>query len=317
MKYIANGAVITNRILFTDGRRIDDIMGGGGFYAFTALRLCTKDSMLASGVGVDFDECYGEWFDKNECCRDGLIVKVDRTNYNELKYFPDGRYVEYSIYGEDYERENYPKTVLTPRELEPFVDDAKGLYYGSVIDDGTNAELTELKKGRGFKLMWEIPESNVDELGEIYKRGGINAVRDHMKNVDIFSCNKPESFRIFGTTTVEESIAQLKRLEMPVYFRVGSKGAYMIDRGEDYFVPMISSVAKELEIDPTGCGNTSTAAAMWAYCEGMDPLMCCVVGNVVASFNVRQYGPFVDMSDKSHEEMMSVCDRVYGEIKNG
>ncbi len=317
MKYIANGAVITNRIIFGDGRVIENLMGGGGFYAFTALRLCTRDSMLVSGVGRDFDEFYGEWYDRNECCRDGLLVKVEKTNYNELKYFPDGRYVEYSIYGPEYEAENYPKTVLTPKEFEPFVGDARGVYYGSVVNAETNAELGELKKGRSFKLMWEIPESNVDPAGEIYRAGGLNALRDHMKHVDIFSCNKPESFRIFGVDNVEDAIACLKRLELPVYYRVGSKGAYMIDRGEAYFVPMISSVARELEIDPTGCGNTSTAAAMWAYCEGMDPLMCCVVGNVVASFNVRQYGPFVDMSEGSQKEMMRFCEKVYAELKKG
>ena len=33
MKYIADGSVITNRLIFTDGRVIEDIMGGSGMYA--------------------------------------------------------------------------------------------------------------------------------------------------------------------------------------------------------------------------------------------------------------------------------------------
>ena len=85
----------------------------------------------------------------------------------------------------------------------------------------------------------------------------------------------------------------------------------MISDGKEYFVPMISTVASELEIDPTGCGNTSTGAAMWAFCEGYDPLMTCIIGNVVASYNVRQYGPYQDMSQKTRDEMLKIAEDIY------
>ena len=51
MEYIAYGGVITNRLLYTDKTCIQDIMGGSGFYSFSALRLCTPKALLVAGVG--------------------------------------------------------------------------------------------------------------------------------------------------------------------------------------------------------------------------------------------------------------------------
>ena len=133
--------------------------------------------------------------------------------------------------------------------------------------------------------------------------------------MDLFSTNKPESFEIFGVSTVEEAIARYQALGMPVYYRVGTKGAYMIEGTEVAYVPMISLVPHEQEIDPTGCGNSSTAAAMWAYCEGFDLLKSCIVGNVVAAYNVRQYGPYPNLLEEDHQEMMAHVERIYRDIK--
>ncbi len=315
MNYIADGAVITNRLLFTDQREIDDIMGGSGLYAYSGLRMCTPDSMLVSGVGRDFDQFYGEWFGRNGCVRDGLLMKVDKTTYNELIYYPDDHYDEYSIYGREYERENLPKTVVTALDLAPFLRDAKGIHISGRMDEQFTQEIARLKSKHGFRIMWEVPESVVDELAGIYSRKGLGGIQQELAAVDLFSCNRPESFRIFGAHTEEEAIGLLKQLEKPVYYRVGKNGAYMIEAGREYFVPMISTVPPEQEIDPTGCGNSSTAAAMWAYCEGFDPLMTCVIGNVVASYNVRQYGPYPDMSRAAFDQMMAEAEKIYRDLK--
>ncbi len=317
MKYIADGSVITNRLIFTDGRVIEDIMGGSGMYAFAALRQCTPDSMLLSGVGEDFEKYYGEWFNRNNCTRDGLYVRSDKTIYNELVYDPEGKYIEYSIYGDEYEFYNIPEMIMSAKDYEPFISEVKGISRSSGIDEEFEKGMLEYKKKYDFKLMWEIPESQVDSLGESFRHGGMDEVKERLKIVDIFSCNKPESYRIFGTDNVEDSVKMLKQLDRPVYFRVGSAGACMIDEGKEYFVPMISSVPREQEIDPTGCGNSSTAAAMWAYCEGYDPLMCCIIGNVIASYNVRQYGPYPDMSEKTQKETLELAQTIYKKMTQG
>ncbi len=333
MKYIAEGSTITNRLLFLDGRVKADIMGGGGFYAYTALRMCTDDCLFLSSVGKDFDDFYGAWFDQNRCSREGLYYRVERTEYNELKYFPDGSYIEYSIYGDPFSEEELQtmrrqgimyvpdkdpevrkNLVLNVEDITKFMDDAKGLYTSKPLNDEVSEELMKHKQG-GCKIMWEIPASVLNDVNDIYLEGGIEAVQHHLRAVDILSINRNECALIFGVDTDEKILPLLKELKIPVYYRVGTDGAYMIAEGKDYFVPMISTVEKEKEIDPTGCGNSSTGAALWAWCEGYDPLMTCVIGNVVASYNVRQYGPFLDLSEETREEMFKTAQDIYEKLK--
>lgn len=315
MEYIAYGAVITNRLLYTDKTCIPDIMGGSGLYSFAALRLCTPKSMLLAGVGGDFEEFYGPWMDHNQCCKDGLLRVVDKTTYNELVYAPDGTYIEYSIYGPEYEAENVKKTILSGADLLPFLDDAKGVCINAGIDGAFSSVLLEAKKKHPFRVMWEVPASAISELAEIFRKDGFAGLKKRLRGVDLFSTNKPESFEIFGVSTVEEAVRAFQQLGMPCYYRVGTKGAYMIEGDQYAHVPMISLVPREQETDPTGCGNASTAAAMWAYCEGFDLRKSCVVGNVAAAYNVRQYGPYPELGAGAHEEMMAHVERIYQGMK--
>ena len=333
MKYIAEGATITNKILFLDGRVEEDIMGGGGFYAYTAIRMCTEDCLFVSSVGKDFDDFYGDFFDKNSCSREGLYYRLDKTMYNNLKYFPDGSYIEYSIYGKQYSDEQLAemrksglvflgeedpievkKQTLTIEDVVKFMDDAKGIYLNRSLGDHVSEELLK-HKVNGCIVMYEIPASTVEEARDIYNREGIDGLKHYFRAIDILSINRNESAIIFGKDSDEEIIPLLKALDKAVYYRVGTDGAYMIVDNKDYFVPMISTVDKDKEIDPTGCGNTSTGAVLWAYCEGYDPLMTCVIGNVVASYNVRQYGPFLDMSNDIKEEMLKISSDIYEKLK--
>ena len=335
MKYIVEGFAITNRLRFLDGRIKDNIMGGGSFYAYTAVRMCTDDCLYISSVGDDFDEYYGEWFKNNHCSKDGLFVQLKKTVFNELKYFPDGSYIEYSIYGKKYTDEelyNIRKSGIAylkdedPEEEKnrlvdidkwaKFMDDAKGLYTSQPLNEHNREVLTK-HKVNGCKIMWEIPSTGVETVSKIYDEKGIEGVKDYLKVIDIFSINRHECRDIFKVKTDEEIIPLLKKLNISTYYRVGTEGAYMIVDNKEYFVPMISTTDKDKEIDPTGCGNTSTGAVMWAHIEGYDPLMTCIIGNVVASYNVRQYGPYLDMSEETRKEMLNISKEIYDKISEG
>lgn len=331
MKYIVEGWTITNRLLFLDGRIEKGVMGGGGFYAYTAVKMCTDDCLFVSSVGKDFDDYYGDWFKNNNASKDGLFYQLDKTVYNDLKYFPDGSYIEYSIYGKKYTDEQLAdmrksglvflgetdpdelkKQFVDFKNVAPFMDDAKGIYTATALSEEHTQLMLEHKKN-GCRIMWELPATSVDETRDVYANGGIEGMKHYLRAVDMFSLNRNEASIIFGVKTDEEILPLLKALELPIYYRVGTDGAYMIVDNKDYFVPMISTVDSDKEIDPTGCGNTSTAASMWAWFEGKDPLMTCIIGNVIASYNVRQYGPYVDMSEKTRKEFFDTCDRLYKE----
>jgi len=306
-KYVAAGKVITNRIIFTDNRIMHDIMGGHGLYAYEGVALGAEDSVFVAPVGQDFDQFYGKWFDDNGFSREGLKFSMERCIYNELVYYPDGQYVEYSIYGKEEEAKTAVTGVLTLEDLAPHVMGAKGLY---TMIQFPHAEFRALKEKAGFKYMWEYSPL-------LLQNSGKQAVMDYIDLTDIYSLNRPESFELFGVDNEEAAIAEIKNLGKPCYYRVGSKGAYMIDGGETAFVPVVHVVPREQEIDPTGCGNSSTGGAMWAFSEGFDPLMTCIWGNVVAGFNVMQYGPKLDLGEETRKEAKAVAEKLYKEMKRG
>ena len=57
-------------------------------------------------------------------------------------------------------------------------------------------------------------------------------------------------------------------------------------------------------VDPTGCGNVSTAAALYGWCEGYEPKKIARLANISAAYNLLQYGPCpkVDAAMRRHAE---------------
>ena len=60
-------------------------------------------------------------------------------------------------------------------------------------------------------------------------------------------------------------------------------------------------------VDPTGCGNTSTGSALYAYAEGNDPLMVGIMANVASAQNIRQFGVI--------EDFLAVREESYAQAK--
>ena len=67
-------------------------------------------------------------------------------------------------------------------------------------------------------------------------------------------------------------------------------------------------------VDPTGCGNTSTGGALYAYAEGYDPLMVGIMANVASGQNIRQYGVIQDFA-KAREEAQAQVQELYAKYK--
>lgn len=281
MDYIAAGNVMVDKVKFADGAETDIHIGGPAFFALSGIRLWTENCMLVSSVGADFYDYYGEWLDSNGIPRDGIKVKTEHTTMHVLDYKPDGTYGHMSVYG--YENLGYLKT--TPEDIGMFAKGTKGVYLAQNIDKVFWEKLAREKERCGFKFMWEI------EMSAAFDGGEQNIV-ELLKIADAASLNIQEAARLFGLTVQDEEKI-LKRLETwPVdliLFRVGERGCYTISKGKHWFIP---SLGRETAVDPTGCGNNSTGSALYAYCEGYDPIMVGIMANIASSYNVRQYGPY-------------------------
>ncbi len=309
MKYVCASGIIVNRLRFADGSVMEDLMGGGGFFAYSGLLLSDPESLFVAGVGRDFDRIYGDWFRRNAASLMGVRYRVDYSPYDELEYLPDGRWRPHSVYTEEYRATALAECRVYAQDLEPYLRDCKGIYSGSGLDLAYHKKLMELRDRYGFKAMWEcvIDPSITDETRP--------RILEIARETDIWSLNRPESFRLFGVDSEQAAIEKLMELGTPCYYRVGSRGAYMVMNGEAAFVPVIHLVPNEQEIDPTGCGNSSTAAALWAFCEGMSAKEICTWGNIVAAYNVLQFGPTPVINRELRQRAMNLLREMCGEKK--
>ena len=114
MKYVVASVSVTDEIRFAGGEYVEKIAGGAGIYALCGIKLWNDEVILATGVGADYQELYGSWYEKNQLSMDGLIVKDEKTPHTVIQYFEDGEREETPLYGLDH----FKKIEITPEELK-------------------------------------------------------------------------------------------------------------------------------------------------------------------------------------------------------
>ncbi len=306
MDYLVTGSVIVNNLKFPDGRFIENVLGGCVIYSFTGFRVFTRDCAIAAKVGEDFEEYFGDWFDKNQLSREGLVVTHEHTMNSILTYAEDGSFIDRSVW--------LPEDAVTPMHSDSFSLDLtafdhlfpqvkKGVY---VFNDCQH--MAPFREKYGFKVMLEAENNATAEYRPRLMKS--------LESCDFWSINRKESFEVFGVDSEEAAIKVLLDIGLPCFYRVGKKGSYMVMDGKAWFAPTANIVPPDQEVDPTGCGNSSTAAAMWALCEGYDPLMTACLANAVAGYNVLQYGPIPVMNQRVKSGAMAFAEMLYDEIKD-
>lgn len=304
--YIAAGNVMVDTVIREDGSDSGINMGGPAFFALTGLKLWTDSCTLRSNVGADFYDYFGEWFQKNNVATDKIAVKADHCNHSIITYQPDGSYSGDSKYG--VENMGYLKT--TPEELLHYCAGAKGVYLAQNTDLVIWDKFFEVKKKLGFQMLWEI--ETIWALPE-----NLKAIEKIAKGVDVFSLNLGEAAVMFSLSKDDENeiIERLKSWNVPlIYLRAGKRGAYTIAKGGHWFIP---SVGLEESVDPTGCGNNSSGAILYAYCEGYDPIMCGIMAGISAYYNALQYGVYPLLTSEVRKKAMDLAlklRRQYAEV---
>lgn len=305
-KYVSVGNIMIDDVEFLDGSGNRVQLGGPALFALTGIKLWTDNSNLISNVGIDFDEYFGDWMEVNGICNKNIFRISERTNHNNLKYLENG---DYSWNDEVSEQERYEKSIelgymkIRPEQIGEFTKDktVKGLYLAQTSDTVFWTKLGEIKERDGFKIMWEaeISACNPDRMEELNYA---------MQFADIFSINKFEASKLFGTEDEENLIRKLQSLNTDyTLFRVGERGLYVVSKDEVSFHPSINT---NNVIDPTGSGNNSTGSALYAYCEGYSGTMIGTMANVASSINLQYFGAIPDV--KQHREKAEkLKDEVY------
>lgn len=294
--YLVNGAMMVNEITFCDGTCLSGVIGGGAVYAAAGVGLWSDRVILAAGCGEDGDSFFFQWMERYGLTKDGIRVKGKKTNHFFLRYHEDGSYEEGLLGQEETDWNRIDFMTLTPEEMEPYYGDIRGMYNIMDIDLDYWERMGRFKETYGFQIMWEVATATADRehLEDFYRI---------LPMVDFYSLNLKEARNLFGIQEEGELTAHMAGLGVPVYFRVGVRGAYVIDRERQVFVP---SYITQGEMDPTGCGNSSTAAAMAGLVEKRSFEEIGAMAAVAASYNARQYGPpaFMNRERRSEAETL-------------
>lgn len=311
MDYIVAGNLMLDQVEFQDGTKSAEIhLGGPATFAYSGIKLFTDSVAQCSNIGEDSLPYLEPWIKKNDIITDYLKVRCDHSNHSYLVYNEDGTYGgkdDIERFRSDWVQDfGYMKS--SPEDIGECTknNQVKGVYVAQNVDYVFWRKMKELKRRDGFKIMWEI------EAPSSYKRY-MPAVLHAMEIADIFSINIQEARDLFDVETEEECIAELRKLPIDVtLFRVGAKGLYSVTMDEVHYLPPAPSDAI---VDPTGCGNTSTGSALYAYGEGYDPLMIGIMANVGSAQNISQFGVIPDLKGKRDFAFKQAQD-LYNKYKN-
>jgi sugar/nucleoside kinase (ribokinase family) len=277
---------IVNDLYEADGTIVPGVLGGG-VYCLGGIKPFCDDVVYVTVAGADFEEFYGPLFTANDYTTAGVYRRIPKTHHNKVMYQSDGRWREFSLLGEDAYRAAFGPSQITGEDIARFGDgETRGIYTESGLEEAfwTDTELAKMRAAAPHaKIMWELPYNNVFEPEKRAK------FPEYVRKCDIYSINEAEGKAIFGVDNREAVIQAILALGISCFFRVGTDGAAMIVDGTVVCTP---GVGIENTVDPTGCGNCSTTAALYGYAEGLDPLETVAGASVAAAYNALQLGPY-------------------------
>lgn len=285
MRYIVAAMTIVNDLHYADGTRRDNVPGGG-IYCLGGIKPFCDDVGYVTVAGDDFDQYYGDFFARNGYTTRGVLRRLPHTHHNRVQYQADGRWQEFSLYGEEVYQSWAGPTQITGDDIAALAGPGtRGIYTESGLEEAFwhDEELAKMRKAApNAKIMWELPYNNVMVPEERAR------FPENVHKCDIYSVNLAEGRVIFGKQREEDVVEAILKLGVPCFFRCGTRGSYMIAEGRAVFAP---SVGVEESVDPTGCGNCSTCTALYAWAEGMDFTDIVAFANVTAYYNALQLGP--------------------------
>ena len=292
IEYLACGNIMSDQIEFLDGTFSELNMGGPAFYALSGMRLWDPNCKLVCRTGADYAGTYGKWMDDNGVPRTSVKVDLENCTTFILKYNPDESFTPRPKFSG--EHLGYLKT--HPEDIDEACqgEAVKGMYMAHNLDPVIWAKLGEVKKKYGFKIMWEIEyASALRERMGLSREEVLEKIRKVMEVADAWSINWNEASDLFDIPreTDEAIIAEIQKLPVEfTLYRVGTRGAYAVTPDAAYFCESIDPFGPS--VDPTGCGNNSTGAAMQSWVAGDHPAMTVVKACISSGFNAAQRGPF-------------------------
>ncbi len=303
MRYVVAAMSIVNDLEYADGRRVEGVTGGGLFMLGGVLSF-TPDVGFVTAAGPDFETYHGDFFARNGLHTRGVHRTLPHTHYTTVSYSPDASWKEVSIYGGQYEADNAVSTMIHGDWIAPLCGgDTKAVYTESGSEElfWDPAEVAAVRAAApNAKLMWEVPHYNT------FNPAQKPLIWPALEQVDLFSVNFREARELFDVRELRDVLRAIRATGKSCFLRFGTEGSCAILPGRPAtFVP---SVGLERTVDPTGCGNCSTAAAMVGMAEGHSPARIAAFANVAADYNALQLGPYPQFTEALRSRMAVEAD---------
>lgn len=117
-----------------------------------------------------------------------------------------------------------------------------------------------------------------------------------LEMVEFFSVNLREEREMFGVESGQDAFRAIRATGKICGLCMGTRGSVVIMPGKP--VAFFPSTGLDATVDPTGCGNCSTAAVMVGIAKGFSPAHVAASANVAADCNARQLGPCPVLTDE-------------------
>ena len=135
MKYIVSAMSIVNNILYADGRKINEVTGGGLFMLGGVMSLDPSVAFVTA-AGDDFEKFHGKYFRAHRLGYEGIHRTLPYTHYTDLIYSADGSWTERSIYGDTYMEEHAQDTMVHASWIAELAgDDTAAVYTESGAEE--------------------------------------------------------------------------------------------------------------------------------------------------------------------------------------
>lgn len=311
MKYYAAGQTSVDKTTFADGQVNGPYLGGSGIFGYGGIRVWTDSVSPVLNIASDFYDYYGEWIKENQVDQTHLNLAYDKTFFVDMVYQENGYYE--SIYTIQEKIDNaflYGYTNCRLEQIARIAQNHAALYlYYEPINSVFWKGLKKIRDISGLKVMWEPGFSVCDS--------GFREIFLKVMNVfgpDMCTLNYFEASALFETKDEEKLIQIIEGFNLPFFFfRCGKRGAYALAKGKRFFVPSIDIDGYQ-SVDPTGCGNASTAGAMYGWVETGNPVIAAIMGNISGGFNVGQFGIIPKFNDAMRETAITTAKAVYDKL---
>ena len=255
--------------------------GGAANIAAGIARLGGKVTLL-SAVGGDFAGSeYERWLESQ-----GVVLQLyrvpDRHTPTAFMFTdPSGDQVTFFEWGaSDIFRISDPPAL-------PFV-------HMATADPVYNVKVAEKAGFASFDPGQDLHRYTAEQLQDVISRISLLFANQH--EVDLMC-------RLLRRTR-EELIAQVPM----AVFTMGAHGSTLYAGGAEHHIPALPVRLA----DPTGAGDAYRAGFLSAYAQGCDPLVCCRIGTVTASFVVEVPGCQTNLPD--HPTMKARYQNYFGRL---